>query len=187
MSHIAPAPEATFKRLFDLLHEELRAIARQRLRREGRIQTLDSVALVAETYLRLYRRFASDVMGEAAFKALCSQAMKCILIDYYRRHHRRYDALPVSHSELAGAGDGLTVTLDLALLLEELERADPEKAWVTNCRFFGGMTYAEIAEASAETPAVPGLTAKQVEKRWGAVKKWLLHRLGEPPPDSGTA
>ena len=54
--------------------------------------------------------------------------------------------------------------------LEELERVDPRRASVVECRFFGGLDIDETAEAL-------GLSTATVKRDWRVARAWLAHAL----------
>jgi RNA polymerase sigma factor (sigma-70 family) len=64
--------------------------------------------------------------------------------------------------------------LDPATLLaldDALERLDPRQRQVVECRFFGGLDDAEIAEAL-------GVTTRTVRRDWVKARAWLNRWLG---------
>lgn len=66
-------------RLFPMIYDELRRIARQQLRRERRGHTLSTTALVHEAYLRLANQTHLSSTDRAHFYAIAARAMRRIL------------------------------------------------------------------------------------------------------------
>jgi RNA polymerase sigma factor (sigma-70 family) len=62
----------------------------------------------------------------------------------------------------------LLVALDAALL--RLAALDPRQAKVVECRFFGGLTEDETAEAL-------GMSARTVKRDWAKARSWLFQSL----------
>ena len=73
-----------FDRLFASLYDELRRVAHRQLRdRPG--ETLDTTALVHETYLRMVDQTRAEWADQAHFFAYASRAMRAVLVDHARR------------------------------------------------------------------------------------------------------
>ena len=70
--------------LFPLVYDQLRGLARARLRSERPDHTLNTTALVHEAYLKLVDQKRAEWRNRAHFFAIASQAMRRILIDYAR-------------------------------------------------------------------------------------------------------
>ena len=80
-----------------VFYHELRRVAHHRLRRERPDHTLQSNALVHETYLRLEKQGAGRFKNREHFVAVCAQLMRQILVDYARSR-----SMPPSGMEAAG-------------------------------------------------------------------------------------
>src|SRR4051812_50001305 len=77
---------AAVEQLLPLVYEELRRIARRQLRNEDVGHTLNSTALVHETYLKLVDQTRVEWVDRAHFYAVAAQAMRRILVDHARKH-----------------------------------------------------------------------------------------------------
>src|SRR6187402_329723 len=75
-------------RVVGLLYDELRRLARQRLRGERTAHTLDTTALVHEAYLRLFREPHIEAATRTEFFAVASNTMWRVLVDYARARTR---------------------------------------------------------------------------------------------------
>ena len=73
------------KRLWALMYEELRRIARRQLLAERADHTLSTTDLVHEAYLRLVDQEGILVKDRTHFRMLAARAMREILIDYARK------------------------------------------------------------------------------------------------------
>ncbi|MBK7769787.1 MAG: hypothetical protein IPI48_04410 [bacterium] len=71
---------------FQLVYEEVRAIARSRVARAGGRATLDTTAVVHEAYLKLARHGEMAWEDRQHFLAVASTAMRQVLLDHARRH-----------------------------------------------------------------------------------------------------
>jgi RNA polymerase sigma factor (TIGR02999 family) len=163
-------------RLVPSLYEELRAIAHRRIARRPAGGTLETTGLVHEVYLKLVDQPAPGGQDRAHFLALASLAMRHVLVDRAKargRVKRGGDAGWVTFDEDRIALDdqpGALLELDDAL--SWLASLEPRLARVVECRFFGGLTEAEIAEAL-------GVTERTVQRDW-AKARMLLRRALEP-------
>jgi RNA polymerase sigma factor (TIGR02999 family) len=173
---------AAFDRLFAHVYDELRQIAHQRLRRYRPGETLDTTALVHEAYLKLVDQSRSEWRDRAHFFALASRAMRFVLVDYARartaqkRGGRRSD-LPLDAVQVA-ADDRAADLLALTDALERLSGVHPRLGEIVEYRFFGGLTFDEIAE-------VTGLSVPTARRDWTRARAWL-HRWMQPVNDSSS-
>jgi RNA polymerase sigma factor (TIGR02999 family) len=161
-------------RLFPLVYEELRRIAHRQLGRERAEHTLGTTALVHETYLKLVDQTRVQWADRAHFFSVAARAMRRILVDYARRHRAlkrggaparvSLDDVPAVANERAHT----LVALDEALT--RLAAIDERLSKVVECRFFGGLTEEETAEALA-------VTARTVRRDWVKAKGWLYQAL----------
>jgi RNA polymerase sigma factor (TIGR02999 family) len=158
--------------LFARVHGELAGRAAQLLRGQRHL-TLETLALVNESYLRLVRG-AVDWQDRGHFFAVAAKAMRCILIDHARSREREkrggdrarqpLDDVVVSYDERAM---GL---LELDDALATLARQDARAARIVELRFFCGLTLPEIAQAL-------GIAPRTVERDWEAARAWLHREL----------
>ena len=166
-------PEA-MSHLFPLVYKELRRLAHWQLQQERTGHTLDTGALVHETYLKMVDQPRVHWRDRAHFFRVASWAMRRILVDYARRHQalRRGGGVPPLSLEdqvaVAQQSDRL-VALDEAL--ERLAMVDERLSQVVECRYFGGLTEAETAEAL-------GITVRTVQRDWRKARDWLALELG---------
>ena len=163
---------AALENVFPLIYEQLRRLAQQQLEREPDGHTLSPTALVHEAYMRLvdYTRMAWT--GRAHFMAVAAVAMRRILVDHARaqRSMKRggtQHRVSIDSADLA-TEDRAEVLLALDEALDRLTQVDRRKAQVVECRFFGGMTEEETAEAL-------GVGLRTVKRDWARAKSWL-HR-----------
>jgi len=166
-------PEA-FERLMALLYDELRQIAHSHLLRERDTLTLSTTALVHEAYVQLAARTGPAWQGRPQFFALVSRVMRHVLVDYARRRNadkRGGRELHVPLTEDTAAADGeLVELLAVNQALDRLAEQDERLAHVVECRFFGGMRDAEIAEAL-------NVSERTVERDWRRARTYLFAML----------
>jgi RNA polymerase sigma factor (TIGR02999 family) len=164
--------------LLPLVYDQLRRLARAKMRRERTDQTLSATALVHEAYLRLVDQTRAQAWGGRwHFFAAAAEAMRRILIDHARRRTRlkrggggrarvNLDRLELAANDADVADELLALDEALSLLNEK----HPEKAKLGNLRYFGGLTGAEAAEAL-------GVSTATADRHWSYAKAWLYREM----------
>jgi len=153
------------------VYDELKAIARRQLSTRKRGGTLSTTGLVHEAYLKLVDQSRIAWRSRAHFFALASVAMRHVLVDRARaRMAQKRDGglhrVPLD-SEVISIPDQPDAMLQLSDAIERLAEVEPRMARVVDCRFFGGMSEMEIAEALE-------VTTRTVHRDW--VKARILLR-----------
>jgi RNA polymerase sigma factor (TIGR02999 family) len=160
-------------RVFQLVYGELRRIASRQLRGERDDHTLSTTGLVHETYLRLASQSRVQWQDRAHFYRAAAGAMRRILVDYARRYlaDRRGGGLRrVTLDEEATAAERGETLLALDEALKGLAALDQRLSQVVECRYFGGLTEEETADAL-------GITARTVRRDWAKARCWLYLEL----------
>lgn len=174
LEQVAQGDASAIAHVFPLIYGELRRIAERQLRHEPDGHTLSPTALVHEAYMRLVDYSRVEWSGRAHFLAVAATAMRRILVEHARGHRteKRGGALrrvPIDAVELGTAErSDLLVALDEAL--DRLQALDRRQAQVVECRFFGGLTEEETAEAL-------GIGLRTVKRDWAKARGWLHREL----------
>lgn len=170
----AAGDTAAREQLWRRLHDQFRAMARNRLARESGGAGLDATELVHEAFFKL-ESLTIEPRDRLHFLALAARAMRQVLIEQARarRRDKRGGGLaPVTlltrHGELEQA-QALDV-LDLEQALTELEKLDERKARAIELSYFGGLTDDEVAAALDISPAT-------VKRDLRTARAWLLSAL----------
>jgi RNA polymerase sigma-70 factor, ECF subfamily len=165
--------------VFPLIYEELRTLAERQLRNERDGHTLSPTALVHEAYMRLIDYNRMEWTGRTHFLRVAATAMRRILVDHARgqRSLKRGGALRrVSIDAIQlGAEEQVELLLAVDSALEKLTLHDERQAQVVECRFFGGMTEEETAEAL-------GIGLRTVKRDWAKAKSWLYREISVDDP-----
>lgn len=160
--------------VFPLIYQELRVLAEHQLRREPDGHTLSPTALVHEAYMRLVDYTRTEWTGRAHFMAVAATAMRRILVDHARgqRSLKRGGTLRRISIEAVqlGTEDQVELLIAVDAALERLKEHDARQAQVVECRFFGGMTEEETAEAL-------GVGLRTVKRDWAKAKSWLYREI----------
>lgn len=160
--------------LAPLVYDELRAIARSRMRRERDGHTLSATALVNEAWMRLDQNRELSAQNRGQFLAAASEAMRRVLVDHARK---------VKSERRGGDRARMTITLDecavgddpdrmLALdeALATLDAADARAAHVARLRLFSGLGPEEVAD-------VLGTSVRSVGRDWTYARAHLTEFL----------
>jgi RNA polymerase sigma factor (TIGR02999 family) len=163
-------------RLVGLLYDDVRRVARERLRAEREGHTLSATALAHEAYLRLSTQRRLRPADRAEFFAAASNTMRRILVDYARTRGRQKRQAPEAHlpafdeAWFPARAMQEAVALDAALtrLASRFERA----ARVFELRAFGGLSLDEVAGAL-------GVSTKTVQRDFDTARAWLRKEVGQ--------
>jgi RNA polymerase sigma-70 factor, ECF subfamily len=160
--------------LGDTVYSELRRLAARQLRRERRDHTLQTTALVHEAWMRLAAQDGVVWQNRGHFLAIAATQMRRILIDHARKRHRYRRGGAATRIALDDvqipAPQRVVDVLDLDEALRALEALDPRASRVVECRYFGGYTTEETAEAV-------GISTATVDREWRLARGWLAQRL----------
>lgn len=165
-------------RLFPLVYDQLRRIAHRQLQAEPEGHTLGTTGLVHEVYLKLVDQTRVEWQDRGHFFRVSSMAMRRILVDYARRHRALRRGGGLDQVALDEADEAVEASIYergerlLALddALERLAGVDQRLSEVVECRYFGGLTDEETAEAL-------GVSSRTVQRAWTKAKGWLYLEL----------
>jgi RNA polymerase sigma factor (TIGR02999 family) len=166
------------EQLLQLVYDDLRRLAAQKLAQEKPGQTLEATALVHEAYLRLVASGDASAPREPRwdsrghFFAAAAEAMRRILVEKARRKRRLKHggaARRVALADLpAPEPDDALLALDEALT--RLAGEDPVAAKVVELRHFAGLGHDAVA-------ATLGITVYQARQKWTYARAWLRNAL----------
>jgi len=160
--------------VFPAVYDALRRIAHQHLRAERQGHTLVTTALVHEAYLQLAKLDHIRWPGDAYVLAAASRAMRRILIDYATARNAQKRGGGVTLESLDDAMVMATSRGDELLALDDalhrLSELNERYGRVVECRFFGGMSVEETAQALGTSPAT-------VKRDWTIARAWLNREM----------
>lgn len=161
--------------LFEQSYGELRKLARSRLHAVGRVTSLNTTAVVHESYLRMLHGAPLRSEDRRAFYAYAAQVMRSVIVDAVRERQAERrggdlqritmdtqlsENLPASEAQL----------LEVHEALDQLAVSEPRLAKVVEMRYFGGYTEVEIAAALE-------LTERTVRRDWDKARLLLMAML----------
>ncbi len=161
--------------LLPLVYDELHRQATGYLHRERIGHTLQTTALINETYLKLIDQREVNWQNRAHFFGVAAQAMRRILVDYAKARHRKKrggvgENVPLEAATLAVSGEK---GVDLEALDEALTRLaelDERQAQIVELRYFSGLSVEETAE-------VLHISTATVKNDWKSAKAWLYQEI----------
>ncbi len=165
--------QTALDRLYPLVYDELRRLARQYMRREKQGHTLQTTALINEAYVRLVDQKDVHWANRSHFFAISAQIMRRILIDHARRNlyaKRGGGAQRVSLDDNATFADSASELILLDEALRSLAELDPRRSQVVELRYFGGLNNVEIA-------GVLQISENTVTRDWNMARAWLYQQL----------
>ncbi len=171
-----------FGAVFPLVYEELRRMARNRMRGERPGHTLSPTALVHEAYLKLAGLERIEWRNRAQFFALAAQAMRQVLVDHALKRKTQKRGGGQVHVTLEDGVHGHTPPVEEILALDEvlqrLESLHERRARGVVCRFFAVM---EVEE----TAAALGVSEATVKRDWSVARAWLNRELAQGREETG--
>jgi RNA polymerase sigma factor (TIGR02999 family) len=163
-----------FERLIPLVYEDLRRIARRQLAQGRPGRTLDTTALVHETYISLAQGSGLEINDRGHFFAIAARAMRQVIIDYARQRAalKRGGGRPPISLDLVQIPVDAQADVVLAIddALRRLTDLNERLTRVFECRFFAGLSEQETAEAL-------DLSLRTVQRDWMKSKAWLRREL----------
>ena len=168
------------ERLFDLLYEELRGVARGQIAGGPPRATMQATALVNEAYLRLVGKVGPAWENRRHFFFAASRAMRDVLVEEARAKAAQRRGGDWRRQGLTGLELGLDTPADQLLALDDalqaIERTDPRRAEIVRLRFFAGLTEDETAEMLQ-------ISKRTVSREWGLARADLALMLSPADPE----
>ena len=171
-AHEAGDPTA-FDRLVPLVYDELRRLPGG--------HTLNTTGLVHEAYLKLARSPGLRLNDAGHLMAVTACAMRQVLVGRARARLRVKRGAGEANVELDEARlptsrSDAEALLDLDRALARLRGHDERLAAIFECRYFGGLSEEETAEAL-------GLSLRTAQRGWMRARAWLRADLEGAPED----
>lgn len=166
--------------LFSALYDELKRLARSRLRTVGGRTMLNTTMLVHDTYERLAKSQGTRFSSNGQFMAYCAQTMRSVIIDLVRanladRRGAGETPLELNTEIMQSAAQRQTDDDALDVLrvhdaLSQLKAVDVRLEQVVEMRYFAGMTERETAQAL-------GISERTASREWERARALLRAML----------
>jgi RNA polymerase sigma factor (TIGR02999 family) len=165
---------AALDQVFPLVYEQLRRLARSKLSGQPSGRALSTTVLIHEVYLRLVDQTQARFEDRARFYAYAATVMRTVLVDEARARGAGKRGGGWTPVELDERDLPVESQADLVLAIHEalsqLATENARLAQLVECRFFGGMTDEDVAQAL-------GVTDRTVRRDWLKARTWLHARL----------
>ncbi|CAN5604927.1 sigma-70 family RNA polymerase sigma factor [soil metagenome] len=178
-NHI-PADEASkvdVNHLFSLTYQELRRRASRHKSNWRNVTTLTATAIVHETYEKVANASDCEMHNPSHFMAITNCAMRQVLLDHLKRRRAlkrgggRSSVTFVEGIAVEPEGD-LDLLREVSEAIDRLHQFNPESARIVECRFFGGLSIFETAQALDVSEAT-------IKRRWRIARAWLKNELAD--------
>ena len=145
------------------------------MRRQRPGHTLQTTALVHETYMRLFGKDgAASFQDRSHFFGAAAHAMRSILVDMARARaaqKRGGSRVRITfRDDVHGETESAERVLAIHEALAKLEQLDPRKSEVVELRFFAGLSMEETAR-------VLNLSKRTTERLWEHARAWLFREI----------
>lgn len=161
------------EKLFVIVYDKLRLLARIQLSQEFHHITLQQTELVHEAFLKMVDQKSITATDRSHFFGIASRCMRQILVDHARKKSAEkrgglnFDATFDEESILFIQANRV---LEIDRLLEDLASIDKRMASVVEYKFFGGLKNAQIAD-------ILDVSEKTISRDWQHAKGWLYNRI----------
>jgi len=161
-----------YNAIYPLLHRM--AMARPGVRKDG---TLQPTAVVNELFLKIEGSGAFEASDREHFFAICSRAMRFIVTDAARKSlaEKRGGLSPhlTLITALSAQPDRAQELLDINAALEDLESLNPRLRELVEFKFYGGLSYSEIAQLHDRSE-------RSIKRDWAQARAFLVARSAMP-------
>lgn len=157
--------------MFAIMYDELRSLARRKLRRMHWDNALDTTSLVHECYLRLAATERLKLYDRSHFLGYAERVMRSVVVDSLRETlaQRRYTAEPLATVPV-DIPDHNAASVEELLLLHEilqlLASSEERLAQIVGMKYLLGFTVEEIAQSL-------GVTGRTIRRDWERARSLL--------------
>ncbi len=159
--------------LIEALYPHIHRIAHFQFK-SATANSLQTTEIVNEAFILLSKQQSVAWKNKNHFLAIASKVIRRVMIDHHRSESRQKRGGHLHHvtvdriQDLIEEPDKQSLDwLELNDLLNSLSQVDQEAALVVECKIFGGLTVAEIAEVLSKSEAT-------VSRIWQYARSWLL-------------
>lgn len=159
------------------VYAELKRLASYHMQNERPNHTLRPTEIVHEVYLLLRKQHSLDLYDRVYFLSIASSIMRRVLVNYAKHRGRKKRGEGIEKVPLDAVEQTLidfeenqvdVIALEKGLL--ELQTLDAEAVKIIELRFYGGLTFEEIA-------GLLGVSLSTVMREWRFARNWLYRKL----------
>jgi len=160
--------------IYELVHDELRALAASQMRRERRDHTLQATALVHEAWIRLAGIDNASFESRRHFFGAVARAMQRVLTDHARQVLAEKRGGGLCRMTLSGldlaSGENPVRAIALSDAIEFLDKEDPRAAAVVRMRLYAGVELEDIGRAL-------GMSSRTAAREWAYGRARLVQLM----------
>ncbi|MFK7737933.1 MAG: ECF-type sigma factor [Pirellulaceae bacterium] len=169
------------EKLFPVVYEELKILAKNRVSHEKAGHSLNATALVHEAYLRLVGKDGvTEWQNRGHFFAAAAEAMRRILVENARRKSRVKHGGEMQQVSLTNVDVEIRAQPETLLNIDEaiqsLAKEDSICAELVKLRYFAGLSVEEAGKALS-------LSRADAYRQWKFARAWLQCKRSESTDD----
>ena len=160
---------------FEVVYSELKKMASRSRKYWKGDETLNTTALVHEAFIKLSGA-SQQFSNRTHFLKVAGKAMRQVLYNYSegklaQKRGGNSEKVAIDQADILPINEeNANHYVKLEHAIKNLETQDDVFGKIVECRFFGGMTIEETAEALELSPAT-------VKRKWNFAKSWLYVEL----------
>ena len=177
LTDISHGDKKAYNELFPIVYQELKKRAKHQRNQWFNQHTLNTTALVNETYLKLVKSQHLGWQCRSHFLTAAAQAMRHILIDYAKAKSTKKRGVEYTQVDLSNVDRELHISSaradDLILLdsiLEKFANKNFRASQIVECRIFAGMSLKEIS-------LTLGISLATAKRDWTFAQAWLFREM----------
>ncbi|WP_267176378.1 ECF-type sigma factor [Marinicella marina] len=170
LQQLKPDDKAQINQVYELLYNDIKAIANHQLSQLHNNQTISATVLAHECYIKLVQAESIQHQDRRHLLNYLAKAMRRFMIDQIRAKNRQkrqgqlnYDQL----SQLIGMPNIETDLLEIDRLIDTLAEIKPHLAELFQQKVLFNFTFKELAE-------IFDLSERQIIRQWTQVKALML-------------
>ncbi|HKL14072.1 MAG TPA: sigma-70 family RNA polymerase sigma factor [Balneolaceae bacterium] len=176
LNDVSSGDKEAYNKLYPLVYEKLKRIARHQLNNEYSSRTLSNTGLVHEAYEKLIDQDEVHYNGRTHFYAISARSMRQILVDYARKRtaqKRGGDNHKITlNEERLSLDDHAHTIIEINDLMVELKTFDERMYHIVELRFFGGLSIEDTAENLSISPST-------VNREWIKARGWFYQKINK--------
>lgn len=176
LNDVSSGNKEAYNKLYPLVYEKLKTIARRQLNSEYSNRTLSNTGLVHEAYEKMIDQNTVSYNGRTHFYAISARSMRQILVDYARKRSaqkRGGDNQKITLDEgTLNIEDHADTIIEIDDLMDKLKLLDRRMHQIVELRFFGGLSIEDTADSL-------DISASTVNREWIKARGWFYQQMNK--------